>query len=86
MTKKEALDGLQRIREQVYAYKDDGILQIDKLYDEYGEFLIKEVLQFKSRDEFKEGIIKTADEFLKEVDEIEKQIKAGELDKVLEKE
>lgn len=90
MTKKEALEGLQRVREQINAYRDDGIRQIDNLYDalleKFGVFLIEDILHLKNREEYKDDFLKTADEFMKEVDEKEKQIKAGELDEVFEKE
>ena len=90
MTKKKALEGLQRVREQINAYRDDGIRQIDNLYDalleKFGVFLIEDILHLKNREEFKDGFLKKTDEFLKEVDEKEKQIKAGELDEVFEKE
>lgn len=86
MTKEEALEGLQRIREQIIANKEDGILRIDAFCDEYGEFLIKEVLHFKSREEFKDGFLKKTDEFLKVIDEKEEEIKKGELDGIFEKE
>ena len=90
MTKKKALEGLQRVREQINAYRDDGIRQIDNLYDalleKFGVFLIEDILHLKNREEYKDDFLKTADEFMKEVDEKEKQIKAGELDEVFEKE
>ena len=85
MTKKEALEGLQRIREQINAYRDDGIMQIDNLYDalleKFGKFLIEDILHLKSREEYIDDFLKTADEFLKVVDEKEQQIKAEKLDK-----
>ena len=70
MTKKEALEGLQRVREQINAYRDDGIRQIDNLYDalleKFGVFLIEDILHLKNREEYKDDFLKTADEFMKE--------------------
>lgn len=90
MTKKEALEGLQRVREQINAYRDDGIRQIDNLYDalleKFGVFLIEDILHLKNREEFKDGFLKKTDEFLKVIDEKEEEIKKGELDGIFEKE
>lgn len=90
MTKKEALEGLQRVREQINAYRDDGIRQIDNLYDalleKFGVFLIEDILHLKNREEFKDGFLKKTDEFLKVIDEKEEEIKKRELDGIFEKE
>ena len=90
MTKKETLEGLQRVRDQINADRDDGIRQIDNLYDalleKFGVFLIEDILHLKNREEFKDGFLKKTDEFLKVIDEKEEEIKKGELDGIFEKE